>query len=65
MSFDKKSLVPKNTTCTFCGRKPRLGERFGTGSHDWDKPGVICPECWNNAFEDYEIFEKPDLENDQ
>ncbi|MHC4698973.1 MAG: hypothetical protein ACYTFQ_00200 [Planctomycetota bacterium] len=42
--------VPLYQKCVFCNRKPKAGERYGTGDADWDGPGEICPECWARTF---------------
>ena len=38
--------VTDSILCHFCQRRPRTGERFGTGEKDWDAPGLICPDCF-------------------
>lgn len=39
--------------CAFCGRDPRLDERYGTGPDDWDHAD-ICPSCWDATTQDPE-----------
>lgn len=38
--------VPREERCAFCKRGPRTGEKYGTGSSDWDAPGHVCPDCF-------------------
>lgn len=59
-----ENLVPPETKCVFCGRHPKPDETYGREEKDWDKPGTICPECWDKTFSDFEEDYDPETDTD-
>lgn len=45
--------------CSECGREPQSGETYGPHRFGWDFLN-ICPECWDDMFEEREVAETDD-----